>query len=257
MNLSSLKKSSKIFALVFLVMIILVATIFLGKGAQSLFSKAATCDVAKVSSAQVTANSSVITWESKDVRQGTVEYGINTSNLNFTAPEGTESKTHNVPLSLLTANTVYYYWITYGVPGALPGTSKKLVCDPSGSMCEVDPGKSIDQQSDSVKKCVTNLVPWSFTTAAVTPQAQIVAPIPTATPTRSATPTVSTSSASLATSSATASSSASLSVFCQQVKLNIGQSNAATNWATLKQYDVDGNGIINGMDAIKCTKSGK
>lgn len=222
MNLASFKKSAKIFGLLFLVIILLVATIFLGRGAQNIFSRASSCDAQNVSAAQVSANSAVITWESNDVSTGRVEYGTNSTNLNLQTPEGSSGKTHNVPLTLLTPNTVYYYLITVG----------STKCDSSGQSCKDE-------------ACV----PWSFTTVAITPQQQIVAPILSPTPASpSATPVASVSAAP----------TVALSLFCQQVKANIGaNSSDATRWAVLKQYDIDGNGFINGLDAMKCPKTGK
>ena len=223
MHLSSLKKYTKIIGLTSLVGVLLLVTIVFGKGAQNLFSRASSCGVDKVSSAQVSANSAVVNWDSTDISQGIVQYGINATNLTFSAPEGSSGKTHNVPLTLLTPNTVYYYLISVG----------NNKCDSSGQSCS------------------TSCVPWSFTTAAITPQQQIVAPI--ATPTT----TLATPSATLA-ASPSASPTSSLSAFCQQVKANVGGSSADTaKWESLKQYDIDGNGFINGMDVIKCPKTGK
>ncbi len=223
MHISSLKKYAKIAGLISLVIVILLATLVLGKGATSLFSKASSCGVDKVSSAQVSANSAVINWESTDISQGIVQYGINATNLTFFFFFGSSGKIHNVPLTLLTPNTVYYYVISVG----------KSVCDSSGQSCD------------------TACVPWSFTTAAITPQQQIVAPI--LSPTLPTTP-----SATIAAPAPSASPSSSLSPFCSQVKENIGASSADTaRWEILKQYDIDSNGFINGMDALKCTKTGK
>lgn len=220
MNLAALKKSSKIIGLGFLVVILLAASLFLGKGAMNIFSRASSCGIDKVSAVQVGANSAVITWESSDVSTGRVEYGTNSTNLNFSAPEGASGKTHNVPLTLLTPNTVYYYLVSVG----------NNKCDSSGQACKAD-----------------TCVPWSFTTAAVTPQQQIVAPILTPTP---ATP----SATIVASPSVTPTSSASS--FCAQVKANIGANSKDTaNWDLVKQYDVDGNGFINGLDVLKCPKS--
>lgn len=221
MNLASFKKYTKILALVFLVVILLAATVFLGRGAQNLFSRASSCGITKVSAVQVSANSAVVSWESTDVNQGLVHYGTTATALNFSAPEGAAGKTHNVPLTLLTPNTVYYYLISIG----------NTKCDSSGTSCD------------------TTCVPWSFTTTAVTPQQQIVVPI--------LSPTPASPSATLV-ASPSASPTSSLSAFCQQVKANLGASSTdATRWAVLKQYDVDNNGIINGMDVIKCPKTGK
>lgn len=226
MQLASFKKYTKIFALIFIVVIILAAVIGLGKGAQTMFSKASSCGgLAKVSTAQISGNSAVINWESSDINQGIVQYGTSSTNLNLPAPEGSPGKTHNVPLTLLTPNTVYYYLITIG----------NTKCDSSGQSC-----------TDAT------CVPWSFTTAAITPQQQIVAPILTPT-----SPPASPSAAPIVSPSASISVSP-LSAFCQQVKANLGEGNAdATKWTILKQYDLDGNGFLNGMDVLKCQSSGK
>lgn len=235
MQLVSVKKYTKIFGLVLLVVIILAATIVMGKGATNMFSRASSCNAQNVSAVQVSANSAVIAWESSEVTQGLVQYGTNSTSLNFSAPEGSPNKSHNLPLTLLTPNTVYYYLISVG----------KTKCDSSGQSC-----------TDAT------CVPWSFTTAAITPQAQIVAPI--LTPTLAPTLVPATPSATLAATPSpvvTASSTSSaqqLSVFCQQVKANIGgDSTDATKWALLKQYDIDGNGRIMSMDVLKCQSSGK
>lgn len=224
MNLASFKKSTKIIGLILLVVVLLTAAVFLSRGTQNLniFSRASSCDAQNVAAAQVSANSAVITWVSSDVSTGRVEYGTNSTNLNLQAPEGSAGKTHNVPLTLLTPNTVYYYLIAIG----------NNKCDSSGQSCKDD-----------------TCVPWSFTTAAVTPQQQIVAPILSPTPaTVSATPIASTSAAP----------TYAVSAFCREVQANIGaNSSDATKWAILKQYDIDGSGLINGMDAIKCPKTGK
>lgn len=237
MHLASLKKYTKIIALVFLALVVTGGILILGKGTtQNLMSRASSCGVDKISSTQVSANSAVITWESADVNQGSVLYGINVNNLSFTAPEGSSGKTHNVPLTLLTPNTVYYYLISVG--------GKK--CDSSGQSCDA------------------TCVPWSFTTAGVTPQTQIIAPI--LSPTVAATPSASVtgslnptpSSAVSITAGPTASAGAALSAFCQQVKANVGASSADTaNWETVKQYDVNGDGRINSLDVLKCPKTGK
>lgn len=227
MHLFSLKKYTKIIALVFLAVLVLSGVIFFGKNtSQNLFSRASSCGVDKISSTQVSANSAVVTWESTDVNQGSILYGISANNLSFTAPEGTSGKIHNVPLTLLTPNTVYYYLVAIG----------DNRCDSTGQKCDT-----------------SACIPWSFTTTAVSPQQQIVAPL--------ATPTVASVSATITLGpslSPIASPSSYLSAFCQQVKLNVGASKTETiGWETAKQFDVDGNGIINGMDVIKCPKTGK
>lgn len=206
-------------AFVSFLVIVLFATIALGGTAKQFFAKASSCPMTSVSSAQVSANSAVIGWQTNDATQGRVEYGTNATNLSFTAPEASAGKSHNVPLTLLTPNTVYYYVV------AIADTR----CDSSGQKCEAG-----------------SCVPFSFTTAAVNPQTQIVAPLLSPTPAVTGAPKV-------ASSSATA-----LSAFCQQVKAHIGESVRDTSkWAASAQYDIDGNGIINGMDVVRCQKAGK
>ncbi|MBI5452709.1 fibronectin type III domain-containing protein [Candidatus Gottesmanbacteria bacterium] len=222
MNLASLKNSLKIGGILVVLLLALTVTIIGGNRAANYFAKASSCQAQKITTAQVTPNSAVISWETTDASQGRVEYGTNPAGLTFTAPEGTSGKTHNVPLTLLTPNTVYYYLVTIG----------DTRCDSSGQKCE------------------SNCVPWSFTTGSMTP-------IPQATPTLVPTLTLAPSGSNVATPSSIAPTS-TLSSFCTQVQLNIGKSSQdATTWATVKQYDIDNNGVINGLDVVKCQKSGK
>jgi hypothetical protein len=48
-----------------------------------------------------------------------------------------------------------------------------------------------------------------------------------------------------------------LSAFCSIVKNNVGKNSKDPNWNNVKKYDVDGNGVINGLDIFKCQKEGK
>jgi hypothetical protein len=216
--------------LVFLI-VVLGGVILLGKQVSSTFmAKASSCKAQNISSVQVGANSAVITWETADVSQGRVEYGTSATNLTFSAPEATSGKTHNVPLTLLTPNTVYYYLITIG----------NTRCDSGGSVC------------------TTSCIPWSFTTLGITPQAQIETPLitPSLVPTAGVIVTPTATLPITTPSSGTGSST--LSTLCQQVQKNIGASSADTvKWPSVKKYDIDGNGIITGIDVIKCQKSGK
>lgn len=233
MNLTKLKTISKIIGAGGILSLALVATIIGGSRAAQQFAKASTCAAQKVAAVQVTANSVVVSWETVDVSQGRIEYGTNANNLAFSAPEGSSGKTHNVPLTLLTPNTVYYYLVAIG----------NNRCDSSG------------------QACTSNCVPWSFTTATVT-----TAPVASATsamqPTQAPTiaPTKSVNPATPASASS-ATPTAGLSSFCQevnrQVQLNLGVSSSATNWATLKQYDINNDNKLSGLDTIKCQQSGK
>lgn len=238
MQLASFQKTGKAIIILVFLLGVLGATIFLGQRASQFFARASACPAAGVSAVQVTANSSVVSWETSDVSQGRVEYGTSATNLTFQAPEATSGKTHNVPLTLLTPNTVYYYLVTIG-------TNK---CDSSGQSC-------------SGVSCV----PWTFTTSALTQQQQIVATLPPATPSATLVPPTPTSSATgsatpakVATTSAAPAPTSALSAFCKQVQANIGADSGMTDlWPALKQYDINGDGRVMGVDVIKCQQSGK
>lgn len=226
MHITTLKSTSKIIGVIVVLAFALGVTILGGRQAANYFAKASTCSTQKISTAQVTANSAVVSWETTDVTQGRIEYGTNPTNLTFTAPEATSGKTHNVPLTLLTPNTVYYYLIAIG----------DNRCDSSG------------------QACTSNCVPYSFTTSAITPQAQDVV---TMTPKVEATPTSIQASPTLSIASPSA-TVPTVSTFCQQVQVNIGKTSLeATSWATVKQYDLNNDGVINGRDMIKCQEEGK
>lgn len=235
MQLGSFQKTAKALGLIVLMFLVLGGVIVLGKGASTYFAKASSCQAQKVAAANLTENSAVITWQSDDISQGRVEYGTNASNLTFSAPEATSGKDHNVRLTLLTPNTVYYYLVTIG--------SNK--CDSSGQVC------------------TASCVPWSFTTATASPQEKVSQPIATPTvnilPTQAATvaPTLVISPTKSATVSATPAPTSALSAFCQKVKDNVGGSSQSTNWEQVKQYDIDSNLVINGLDVVKCQQQGK
>ncbi len=242
MQLASFQKTFKIAGLVIVLAVVLAVTIFFGQKASTVFlAKASTCPAANISVKQVTANSAVIYWETADVTQGMVNYGTSATDLPFSAPEASSGKVHNVPITLLTPNTVYYYLITIG--------NKK--CDSSGQTCDKD------------------CVPLSFTTAAITSATNTPAPTvaPTLTlaltptlaisPTRSATPSPTRSVTPTASRILSPSPTSMLSAFCQKVKDNIGASSIDTiHWPSIEQYDIDNNGVINGLDIIKCQQQG-
>ncbi|KKS73301.1 MAG: hypothetical protein UV46_C0078G0003 [Candidatus Gottesmanbacteria bacterium GW2011_GWC2_42_8] len=151
--------------------------------------------------------------------QGRLEYGTNSVSLTFNSPEPAAQTRHTLPLTLLTPNTIYYYLVSVG----------NIRCDSSGQKCE---GESC--------------VPYSFTTASIGIPEGTVETIPT----RSASPSAEGKDSPAPTSS--------LTLFCKAVQANIGKnSSVAAEWASIKTYDIDGNGIINGLDVVKCQKSGK
>ncbi len=235
MHISTLKKLSKSAGIIILLALALAATIFGGYKVAGNMAKASSCSAQKVSSAQVTPNSAVIAWESSEVTQGRVEYGTTATSLSFTAPEATSGKVHNVPLTLLTPNTSYYYLIAIG----------DNRCDSTGQSCS------------------SNCIPWSFsTTSVIQPTVAAlttIAPLPTSFPTSVAPVTETTTVApTLSGSSPTAvQSPPALSTFCKYVEGSIGQNKDSIGWAAIKQYDIDGNGFINGIDVLKCQSSGK
>ncbi len=228
MNLASFQKNIKTAGIALLLLVILGVTIVLGRQANLFFAKASSCTVKDVVAGQVTKNNAVISWVTDDMSQGTVEYGTNATNLTFSSPEGQPGKDHNINLSLLTPNTVYYYLIKIG--------DKR--CDASGQTCGA------------------SCVPWSFTTTAVIPQQEIVKPIYTPTPYLSPTNAVVVSPTLTATATATPKitgvSPSGTANLCAGISANMGKNPGSPDWASVKQYDIDANGQINSLDVIKC-----
>lgn len=229
----SFKKYSRVAVLLGILAVVIAVTIFGGRFAASQLARASTCSAKNVQAVQVGANSAVISWTSDEDTQGRVQYSVDENTFPFSTREGSSSKEHNVPLTLLTPNTVYYYQLVFGT--ATGGATKEISCDSTGGIC------------------TKNCVPWSFTTAvslplkveslpSVSPTVAVPAtPAPTAIPVKS-TPSLSTGE----------------STSCAEVQQNIGATSSnASKWATVKQYDMDGNGIINGLDIVKCEQQAK
>jgi len=221
MAIVAFQRKGKLIIGIFFLLLVLGVIVLIGPKAVNFFAKADVCSAQNIEAKQISSNSAVITWDTGDDSQGRVEYGTVATELTFTAPEAEASKTHNVPLTLLTPSTVYYYLIAIG----------NTRCDSSG------------------QKCDENCAPWSFTTDELTPSEEVEEPSPT--PTITAPFTSPTIKSGLSPTHA-------LSSFCNQVQLNIGSSNRdATKWGTVKDYDIDNNGVINGIDVIKCQRAGK
>lgn len=234
MQLASFQKTFKTIGISLFLLVVLGGTILLGKEASRYFASASTCQVKDIGVTSVTANSVSIIWSSDEATQGTIEYGTNAGDLTFSAPEAQSSKNHNVSLSLLTPNTIYYYLVKIG--------DKK--CDSSGQSCNV------------------SCVPWSFTTAPLTFPTEIVQPLVSPTMYISATsvPTVVATATIVSTPTVvpTSGPTSSVSLFCQQTQANIGvTSSDSVKWQGAKQYDIDNNGVINSIDVIKCKQAGK
>ncbi|OGG21291.1 hypothetical protein A3B48_04670 [Candidatus Gottesmanbacteria bacterium RIFCSPLOWO2_01_FULL_40_10] len=221
MSLGSFKKQVKYILLIAVSLLIFVATVILGKQASVYFASASECPAKNIRTESVGPNSSVIAWDTDDRTQGRVEYGTNAVSLTFTSPEAQSKTNHTVPLTLLTPNTVYYYLVAVG----------ETRCDSTGQKCEGD------------------CVPYSFTTSSLTKQGDNEEE--DVTPTQRTMPSVTVPAAS-------AQPTSSLSLFCKAVQANIGKNETVeSEWSSLKTYDIDSNGIINGLDVIKCQKSGK
>ena len=226
MNLASFQKKIKTAGITVFLLVALGTTIFLGRQANIFFARASSCSIKEVGANQVTTNNAMISWVTDEMSQGMVEYGITATNLTFSTPEGQPGKAHNVNLSLLTPNTVYYYLIKIG--------DKK--CDASGQICGA------------------SCVPWSFTTTAIVPQTEIVKPIDTPTPFLSPTAAV-VSPTRFTTVSAAPKISVSpsgTSNLCAGISANIGKTDQSPDWASVKKFDIDANGRINSLDVVKC-----
>ncbi|MBI3954873.1 fibronectin type III domain-containing protein [Candidatus Gottesmanbacteria bacterium] len=227
MNLASFQKNIKTIGIAVLLLIVLGVTIVLGRKANIFLAKASTCNVKDVGVDQVTTNNAAIIWATDDMSQGTVEYGTSATNLTFSSPEVQPGKAHNINLSLLTPNTVYYYLIKIG--------DKR--CDASGQICGA------------------SCVPWSFTTTAIIPQKEIVKPIDTPTPYLSPTVVVTSptkTASATATPKITSTSPSGTSSLCAEIPANMGKNDKESDWSSFKKYDIDGSGRIDTLDKIKC-----
>lgn len=221
-----MQKRVKTIGLSVFLLVVLGGAVYFGQnvpGMLGMLSRASSCPVKAVATQQVTGNSAVVAWQTDDATQGQVQYGTTATSLAMSAPETTTATSHNVPLTLLTPSTVYYYVVKVG----------DATCDSSG------------------QTCTDGCVPWSFTTSSITPQKETVTTIPPA-----ASGSGSTSMGGLGNPAAEPTSGTS--AFCTQVKDHLGASSKdAAGWTEAKQYDMDNNGIVNGKDIIKCNASGK
>lgn len=90
---------------------------------------------------------------------------------------------------------------------------------------------------------ITGIPAVTITNTPSTPTPRILTPtptrIPSLTPTRIPTPT------------------SISSAFCNQVRANIGAKRGDAKWNVAKQYDLNADGIINGLDVIVCNKTKK
>lgn len=233
-----MKKIFKVLGLIFLMAVALLASILVGKTVSQRFAKASNvCQATNIKALKPGTNNAVITWETKEDTQGSVRYGTDPQNLGVSA-EAASGTSHNVPLTLLTPNTVYYYLISIG----------RSICDSSGQGCD----------GDHLEKCT----PFSFTTNPLVPQDQAVAPITTDAPLPPASPTSFMRPGNIVPTITNillppVSTGETLSPFCQKVKDHQGASASLIDWEQVKLYDIDNNGVINGVDIIKCKTSGK
>lgn len=230
----SFKRYSRGAILLGMLLAVITLTILGGKFAVSQFARASSCTSKNVQAVQVGPNRAVISWASDEDTQGRVEYGVDENTFPFSTREGSAGKEHNVPLTLLTPNTVYYYQLVFGTSTA--GGTKEIRCDSTGGIC------------------TKNCVPWSFTTAVSQPLK--IESLPTSTP--AAEMKITSASTPVAPNSTPALTPTGASSSCAEVMLNFGETiSNSSKWATIKQYDMDGNGVINGMDVVKCEQSNK
>lgn len=251
MNLSAFQKASQTALIIVVMLVALGAAIYGGNQASRYFAKATGSPVVKSTVTQITSSTALVGWEASENVSGVLRYGTQKENLSLSQSDKVEGKSHNIPLTILTTNTQYWYAIDIG--------SRR--CDSIGKCCEIDKG------TNKPKDTTCKLLPWSFTTVGITPQKDIVAVLPSATQapvltvtkpaTSSGTPKVSSPSATPKTSRPVASPTSMLSAFCKKVEAYIGGATASPNWPTIKTYDIDSNGRINSADIIKCQKAGK
>src|SRR3989338_10003965 len=216
MSLTTFQPKAKIGILLFILVAGFSTTAYFGRDiVLNYFAKATTCAVKDLKIESIASRSADISFTSDDAIQSRVEYGTSPENLTFSIPETAAKTNHKLTIPSLASGKDYYFVVSVGVPGKLPGTTDTVRCDSLGQTCT----------SDSCK-------PWQFKTEKG--QTESVSP------SRAIEPT------------------SSLSAFCQKIRSYIGKTSESASWsAGIKQYDIDANGVINGLDIIKCPKTGK
>lgn len=227
MSLTSFQPKAKIGILLFILVAGFAATGYFGKDiVLHYFAKATSCPVKDLKIENVASRSADISFTTDEAIQSRVEYGTSSDSLTFSIPETSASTNHKLTIPSLASDKDYYFAVSVGTPGKLPGTTDNLRCDSLGATCT----------SDSCK-------PWQFKTEKTE---QIITPTTTKSATKSATP------------SGKIEPTSTMSAFCQKVRNYIGKTSKDASWsANIKQYDIDANGVINGLDIIKCPKTGK
>lgn len=81
---------------------------------QNTFIKAEDVSPRDVIVSEVTQNAAKVTWTTGRETQGVIEYGLTPGSLNFFAPETQKGMSHSLDLTLLSANTTYYFQIRIG-----------------------------------------------------------------------------------------------------------------------------------------------
>lgn len=223
MSLTTFQPKAKIGILLFILLAGFGTTGYFGKDiVLHYFAKASSCPVKDLKIENVASRSADISFITDEAIQSRVEYGTTADNLTFSIPETTASTNHKLTIPSLANDKDYYFAVSVGVPGKLPGTTDNLRCDSLGQTCTADSCK-----------------PWQFKTGKTV--SSLVSPSVTKSPSPSVVEPTS-----------------SLSAFCQRIRAHIGKTSKDASWsANIKQYDVDDNGVINGLDIIKCPKSGK
>ncbi len=68
--------------------------------------------LANISNSSITSSSVVITWDTNEASNSTVNYGTNSSNLSLSEVSATLSISHSITLNGLNSNTLYYYEVS-------------------------------------------------------------------------------------------------------------------------------------------------
>lgn len=81
---------------------------------QNVFTKASDSTPRDLIISDITTNTVKIAWTTDQETQGVVEYGASPTSLNLFSPESQKTKSHVVPITLLSPATSYYFQIRIG-----------------------------------------------------------------------------------------------------------------------------------------------
>lgn len=95
--------------------LISLGVLFLGfRLFSGVFTRASDIEPRDVVVNEISQNNAKIVWSTGIETQGVVEYGTSPTAMNFFAPEGQQTRSHQVELTLLSPNTTYYFQIRIG-----------------------------------------------------------------------------------------------------------------------------------------------